>query len=856
MPKRTEGKSKKMDKDKIKRYEFVDALTNSLGISLFPNQREILTQAFMDNDFNFLISTPPGTGKSLLAFLAMARAYTQGLKAIYLTPLKSIISEKKCEFSKYLSILFPEAHLGVFTGEQNDGNERDFDFLLMTYEKLDSCIRRLSANFDWFSNVGCIAIDEFHQIDENIRGARLEGLLTRISRCNPFVRLVCFSATIPNLYEVSNFLNAVPFTSSWVRISVNRKIRLFENVTEKEMILIEEIRKTICEGGKVLVFVNSRRRSEELCKLIRENGLGCLHHHAGLKHKERMSVENEFRLGNTPVLVSTSTLEMGVNLPARKVINYDSSTFTYEGFVPLSVRSFVQRSGRAGRPGLDDFGESVLLLPSWSKLKDNYINIEIEDVRSSVNFKKNLSEQVILELTSGLSRNRKGLEVGFLPRTLFSLQNGREYATEQLRACIPDLLSAGLVNEKDGYLTPTNLGRVLSYLYISPESIKTIRSLLENIKPERFDFLLCISLLAECEPKIWINSEDFQIIEKTISKIESKILEMKVSDIMFYTNLSKQMVLSAVKSAVILNGIIESVPENLIADKFGIYEIDISLLRANAKRLLDNARVIFNILGKKEHADKCKLVSFMLQNGLQNGVPEERTRMFMEMCMISGLGVKRCRKLVSNGIKNVYDLSTISEYKLSKICGIGMNLSKSIIKEAKEKTKKHNEEEGKEKDEKDKYEKDKDKNGKGKNMNANCFEVISHDLDLENRENIRRIRERELPACPHRLKRSLELSVKSCGDNKWIVSGGREEHKVIRFVGLECDCKDYLSRRCDCKHILAVKREIGLVVLAKNDDQARLRDSFSMTTYSARYSANCGNNGNIYRGEEDGEVRN
>ncbi|MEM2900872.1 MAG: helix-hairpin-helix domain-containing protein, partial [Thermoplasmata archaeon] len=270
--------------------------------------------------------------------------------------------------------------------------------------------------------------------------------------------------------------------------------------------------------------------------------------------------------------------------------------------------------------------------------------------------------------------------------------------------------------------------------------------------------------------------------------------------ILFYTNLNKQMVLSAVKSALILNAMIDTFPEKLLADKFGIYEIDILLLRKNAKKLLDNASVIFNILEKKEHAKECKLVSYMLQNGFSEDAAI--------MCKIQGLGAKRCKKLISNGIKNVYDLSQTKEEEISKICRIETNSAKQIISDARKIAKEW-------------------MNTKSHDNALSIFNKISEKGTMS-------------PACPHRLKRSLALSVKACGEYKWIVSGGREEHKVIRFVGLECDCKDFMSRRKDCKHILAVKREIGILPIVKDENDISLRDAFSYTKYHE------------YSGEENG----
>src|SRR6185312_1411423 len=96
-------------------------------------------------------------------------------------------------------------------------------------------------------------------------------------------------------------------------------------------------------------------------------GVSAGHHHAGLDGANRRQLEGEYRSGTLRALVSTGTLEMGLNLPARQVVLYDLQAFDGTGFVPLSVNTVWQRAGRAGRPGLDTRGEVVLIAPSWDR---------------------------------------------------------------------------------------------------------------------------------------------------------------------------------------------------------------------------------------------------------------------------------------------------------------------------------------------------------------------------------------------------------------------------------------------------------------------------------------------------------
>lgn len=84
---------------------------------------------------------------------------------------------------------------------------------------------------------------------------------------------------------------------------------------------------------------------------------GVAYHHAGLTHEERCVVEAAYRAGTIRVVVATTTLGAGVNLPCARVVFREPRV----GPVPLTPSKYAQMAGRAGRHGLDAEGDSVLL---------------------------------------------------------------------------------------------------------------------------------------------------------------------------------------------------------------------------------------------------------------------------------------------------------------------------------------------------------------------------------------------------------------------------------------------------------------------------------------------------------------
>ena len=106
-----------------------------------------------------------------------------------------------------------------------------------------------------------------------------------------------------------------------------------------------------------------------------ENGVAF--HHAGLKGEHRHIIEEAFRKNIIKVISCTPTLAAGLNLPARRVIIRDYKRFDVNyGSVPIPVLEYKQMAGRAGRPGMDPYGEAVLIAKNYEELEElmeNYV---------------------------------------------------------------------------------------------------------------------------------------------------------------------------------------------------------------------------------------------------------------------------------------------------------------------------------------------------------------------------------------------------------------------------------------------------------------------------------------------------
>ncbi|SMP26586.1 ATP-dependent DNA helicase [Halobellus salinus] len=263
------------------------------------------------------------------------------------------------------------------------------------------------------------------------------------------------------------------------------------------------------DQGSSLVFVNSRRNAEASAKRLREVtdthltrdergqladlaaairdvsdtetsdtladcvAEGAAFHHAGLAPEHRSLVEEAFRDRLVKCVSATPTLAAGVNTPSRRVIVRDWRRYDgeYGGMKPLDVLEVHQMMGRAGRPGLDPYGEAVLLAKNAEtrdELFERYVWADPEPVRSKLAAEPALRTHVLATVASGFARTREGL-LEFLDRTLYATQTDE---SGRLEAVTDDVLAYldrnGFLDRDDGSLSATSVGHTVSRLYLDP----------------------------------------------------------------------------------------------------------------------------------------------------------------------------------------------------------------------------------------------------------------------------------------------------------------------------------------------------------------------------------------------------
>ena len=788
-------------------------------MQLFPPQEQIINSGLLFKDEHCFLHMAPGTGKTFIAELAIEKVIKSGYKVIYITPLRALASQQKDRWDKR----FSQYNIGIFTGDTlqsscTKGNYKKSHVLIMTPERLDACMRNWRSHWNWIPDVSLVIIDEFHILGQPGRGSRLEGTITRLIRLNPFLRIIGLSATIPNAPDLSDWLCGSYFSSKWRHVPLEKKIVRFKSAKEKPGLLFQEISRCIQSGGQSLIFCNSRSRVQNLAAYLNDNGINAAAHHAGLVQEKRKQIESAFRNRESKVLVCTSTLEMGLNLPARQVVIYDSYSFSDCGFAPLPVWSFIQRAGRAGRPGLDDKGEVVLFLSRWAGRPDKYLRESCEPVQSQLTNTKDMQEQILIDVFSGFSRTKEELTQGFLPLTYYKHQHeeaniqgliNKLYLADLLQETHPDndnnivILKVGL------------LGRLAVKLMFSPSTVKMISTCYQKApRLYFFDLLLIATLSEDCSPILHANYEEMDALCEIVQRQPSSLLNLNID------HLKKLLpdcpgtlrILAAIKMSAICLCLIQDKPLEEIATTFDIFESDILMLKENMVRLITGETAIISAIdkhdmgeeGAKAHhkkADATANITTLLSNMLHYQINSEH----VILTKLDGIGGKTAKLLVSSHYTTLQAIALSTPEQLSTIKGIGKKCAEKMITQAKQLIIENNTEP---------YTEDL------LTAESKCTS-INTSID------------------PYRLRRSLELTIKKVENDHYIVTGGREDHIVQRTNNhFYCDCLDYTKRQEDCKHILCVKRILSnpdilkMIKRIKEDKNHSIRESLPSLWYS------------------------
>ncbi|GAA3091675.1 hypothetical protein GCM10017562_73570 [Streptomyces roseofulvus] len=329
--------------------------------------------AVLEETGHLVVVAPTGAGKTPIGMVAALAAHARGRKAAWLVPQRSLTDELDRELR-----LWRRHGLRVvrLSGEAAVDTEliRTADVWVATTEKFEAICRAGSLR-DALAEVGCLVVDEIHLLGDPGRGAVLEALLARVREDATATRIVGLSATVANADEVADWLGARLVRTTWRPTRLTWQLPHLPPVDETDWAArvavrteaaVRIARQVTEDGGSVLVFCGSKRGvratalalaadrgvpttgvdaddAEQVERLCTKAGVRL--HYRDWPYKRE--AEQAFRAREAEILVATSTVAAGVNLPARAVIVRDTTL----GLDRVEVSMVQQMFGRAGRIG-------------------------------------------------------------------------------------------------------------------------------------------------------------------------------------------------------------------------------------------------------------------------------------------------------------------------------------------------------------------------------------------------------------------------------------------------------------------------------------------------------------------------
>jgi superfamily II RNA helicase len=359
-------------------YDAFTLWTTAQGLTLYPAQEEALIEIM--SGANVILSTPTGSGKSLVATGAHFAALAKGTRSFYTAPIKALVSEKFFA----LCNLFGADRVGMMTGDSSIN--ANAPIICCTAEVLANIALREGADAD----TGLVIMDEFHFYGDPERGWAWQVPLIELPRA----QFLLMSATLGDVTRfredlsrrtgrttalVSSGERPVPLMFSYVTTALHETVEELLSTNQSPVYVVHFTQVAAIEHAQALTSINVCTRAEKdqiaeliggfrfsagfgrtLSRLVR-HGIGV--HHAGMLPKYRRLVERLAQVGLLRVVCGTDTLGVGINVPIRTVVFTGLAKYDGVRTRHLNAREFHQIAGRAGRAGYDTIGTVVVQAP-------------------------------------------------------------------------------------------------------------------------------------------------------------------------------------------------------------------------------------------------------------------------------------------------------------------------------------------------------------------------------------------------------------------------------------------------------------------------------------------------------------
>ncbi|HOK28123.1 MAG TPA: DEAD/DEAH box helicase, partial [Methanomassiliicoccaceae archaeon] len=310
-----------------------------------------------------LVSSPTGSGKTLTAFLSIINELFKYSKegrledrvyAIYVSPLKALANDINRNLNEPLEgirevaaaegVDFPEIRVGVRTGDTSQAERQKMlrkppHILITTPESL-ALVLAAPKFRNSLARVEYVIVDEIHEVCDSKRGVFLSLTLERLQAyCDHSITRIGLSATLAPIEDVAHYLvgyeNGKPRDVNVVEIIRQRELDFkvlcptddmttlpFEIVNSKMYDLLYQM---ILEHRTTIVFTNTRSGTEAVVFKLKKRGLEDVEaHHGSLAKETRLDVEERLKRGELKCVVSSTSLELGIDIGSVDLVASDS----------------------------------------------------------------------------------------------------------------------------------------------------------------------------------------------------------------------------------------------------------------------------------------------------------------------------------------------------------------------------------------------------------------------------------------------------------------------------------------------------------------------------------------------------
>jgi len=524
------------------------------GISeMLPAQSAAIDAGVLSGE-SLLLIAPTSSGKTMVGELAAVHQALVQRKTAILVPFKALAEERYTDLQERWSRLNLQVALStgdypLFELDQLESGE--LDVVVFTYERFLALTGR-HASARALKQFQTFVVDEVQMVSDRGRGGRLEWVLTFLRRLVPRPQMVALSAVVDDVQGFDTWLGAkcvrclqrpvpltelVLFTSGaceGMRYVGHERIAVSQRVQVPGGDLIRLVVHLLQEDSEesVLVFRPTVRDTEETAKSLRHAltflppskstiaGLATLEqtelnavlrfclersvafHNSELTPEERRVIENGVRSGEVKCVVSTSTLAMGVNLPAAKTVICGLRRSWTDPPEHYTVAEYRNMAGRAGRLGLTSSGNGTCYVVAQDDTEaafylEKYVKGSVEPLSSAYE-RERLDALVLYSLT--LSQPLSGDNLSdllldtFAGTLLWRTPKEKTALAESLSGILSALLADGLVEELPEGFRPTELGRLCAVSGVDiPSFVQVAKWVQETEKLDPIGFLASAS---------------------------------------------------------------------------------------------------------------------------------------------------------------------------------------------------------------------------------------------------------------------------------------------------------------------------------------------------------------------------